>query len=530
MLHAGTGMITKMLAAPLRTHDLSKTVELHPELHANDILVADRGFCSYGGWHWQNGLNSCATGSASAFGELTFGRVVGRTIDPDGTAGGDPATTEYFVYDTTSNVLAPLDARVGAFPSALTPAEDYGQIVLRIDATGTPTRRYLWGPGVDRIIADEEVNTGAAEDIVWTLTDHQNSVRDLARYTTATGLTTVEEHIDYDAHGKPLSPSGVDAVIGSTGRLYDEATDLRDHDQRWYDVATARWLSQDPIAFAAGDANLYRYCGNDPVNGVDPSGLAGHHWVPEAVSRDLYALQIITRDAWEYFRRGTYGVMPYDHAGDTWNGVKHLQYNDAVESLIRRFQASVGKPLNEAQARLLLTWIQEGKCSDGAFLKANKDLFKTIWTWRKGYLQSITVAEAAKRASSDLTKKELKAIAKWRVDGVVTEELTGRARKAWGKLGKEVLEKSAKYTVRILIPLALMNAAVKGHAGEGGSGKSGAVGAFLETQRELVAADLVEGLVAPPAKGVIDWFWVYLGLDKGAERMEAKRFDPYYKQ
>ena len=200
-------------------------------------------------------------------------RLVGRTIDPDGTAGGDPATTEYFVYDTTSSVLAPLDPRVGAFPSALTPAEDYGQIVLRIDATGAPTHRYLWGPGVDQIIADEEVDTGAAEDIVWTLTDHQNNVRDHARYDTATGLTTIEEHIDYDAFGKPLSPSGVDVVLGSTGRLYDEATGLRDHDQRWYDVATARWLSQDPIAFAAGDANLYRYCGNDPVNAVDPTGL-----------------------------------------------------------------------------------------------------------------------------------------------------------------------------------------------------------------------------------------------------------------
>ncbi len=47
MLHAGTGMITKMLASPLRTHDMSKTAELHPELQANDLLVADRGFCSY---------------------------------------------------------------------------------------------------------------------------------------------------------------------------------------------------------------------------------------------------------------------------------------------------------------------------------------------------------------------------------------------------------------------------------------------------------------------------------------------------
>ena len=47
LLHAGTGMITKMLAAPLRTHDMSKMVDLHPELQTGDLLVADRGFCSY---------------------------------------------------------------------------------------------------------------------------------------------------------------------------------------------------------------------------------------------------------------------------------------------------------------------------------------------------------------------------------------------------------------------------------------------------------------------------------------------------
>ncbi len=47
LLHAGTGMITKMLAAPLRTHDMSKTVQLHPELQKGDLLVSDRGFCSY---------------------------------------------------------------------------------------------------------------------------------------------------------------------------------------------------------------------------------------------------------------------------------------------------------------------------------------------------------------------------------------------------------------------------------------------------------------------------------------------------
>ena len=46
MIHAGTGMITKMLTRPLRTHDMSGAVDLHPELGAGDVLVADRGFCS----------------------------------------------------------------------------------------------------------------------------------------------------------------------------------------------------------------------------------------------------------------------------------------------------------------------------------------------------------------------------------------------------------------------------------------------------------------------------------------------------
>jgi hypothetical protein len=47
LFHAGTGMVLHLLAAPLRTHDLSQVVELHPDLRPGDVLVADRGFCSY---------------------------------------------------------------------------------------------------------------------------------------------------------------------------------------------------------------------------------------------------------------------------------------------------------------------------------------------------------------------------------------------------------------------------------------------------------------------------------------------------
>jgi hypothetical protein len=46
-MHAATGMIVRMLTGPLRTHEMSGVAQLHPELRAGDVLVADRGFCSY---------------------------------------------------------------------------------------------------------------------------------------------------------------------------------------------------------------------------------------------------------------------------------------------------------------------------------------------------------------------------------------------------------------------------------------------------------------------------------------------------
>jgi hypothetical protein len=47
LMHLGTGMITKMLSSPLRTSDITRMVEVHPELKRNDVLLADRIFCSF---------------------------------------------------------------------------------------------------------------------------------------------------------------------------------------------------------------------------------------------------------------------------------------------------------------------------------------------------------------------------------------------------------------------------------------------------------------------------------------------------
>ena len=46
---------------------------------------------------------------------------------------------------------------------------------------------------------------------------------------------------------------------------------------RYYDAAAGRFLSEDPTREAGGDADLYRYAGNDPINNLDPSGHDAKH-------------------------------------------------------------------------------------------------------------------------------------------------------------------------------------------------------------------------------------------------------------
>src|SRR5262245_16710431 len=40
-----------------------------------------------------------------------------------------------------------------------------------------------------------------------------------------------------------------------------------------YDPTIGRWITEDAEGFQAGDANLYRYLGNNAPNATDPSGL-----------------------------------------------------------------------------------------------------------------------------------------------------------------------------------------------------------------------------------------------------------------
>jgi RHS repeat-associated protein len=143
---------------------------------------------------------------------------------------------------------------------------DGQNIVLSFNGSGTQTHRYLHGNGVDQVLADEN----AQGQTIWTLADHQGSIRDVLDNT-----GTLQNHIVYDSFGKITSQTNasVTSIYAYTGREYDSETGLYFYRARYYDPNTGGFISEDPIGFEAGDNNLYRYVGNSPTNFNDPSGL-----------------------------------------------------------------------------------------------------------------------------------------------------------------------------------------------------------------------------------------------------------------
>ena len=47
LFHAGKGLLLEVIAAPMRSHDMAGITGILPLLMARDVLVADRGFCSF---------------------------------------------------------------------------------------------------------------------------------------------------------------------------------------------------------------------------------------------------------------------------------------------------------------------------------------------------------------------------------------------------------------------------------------------------------------------------------------------------
>jgi RHS repeat-associated protein len=183
-------------------------------------------------------------------------------------ASGNPVSR--VSYDTNGGVVSTRYYGLDGWDTAKpTPAgTETFDVWVQFDSPDHPyyVREWLYGPGFNDPVAT--FNSDGSQ-YYWYQADRLGSIR-VRTDMYGTPLAT----LTYDAFGQLVSGTLTDP-FGFQGMFYDADSQTYQDRARMYDPAIGRFYSQDPLRFAAGDVNLYRYVGNSPTNATDPSGLVG---------------------------------------------------------------------------------------------------------------------------------------------------------------------------------------------------------------------------------------------------------------
>lgn len=141
-------------------------------------------------------------------------------------------------------------------------------LVAELNGTGTSVEaEYSYYPGLDRLHA-----LIAAGDQYFAHEDVTGSVIALANSESEIGRIYV-----YNAHGALIDGyddagfAGADRARFKGALWLGPEVDMYYMRNRWYEVKSGRFLSEDPVGMSGG-INAYTYAGNDPTNHADPTG------------------------------------------------------------------------------------------------------------------------------------------------------------------------------------------------------------------------------------------------------------------
>ena len=188
------------------------------------------------------------------------------TKDP--ALGGTSIQTVTYEYDYYGNCVVADGTQYyyDGWNPALKDATGNAKWVAWGELAGGSFNQYMHGDQVGQLFS--QVNDGTPTS-PWYLQDYQNSVVGTTDF-----YGNIQSWTIYDAYGNVWGAEGTAPPTewGYQGERYDSATGLYEMGARYYDPTVGKWTTQDPMSFAAGDSNLYRYVNNSPTNWTDPSG------------------------------------------------------------------------------------------------------------------------------------------------------------------------------------------------------------------------------------------------------------------
>ncbi|KAF4516168.1 hypothetical protein B566_EDAN000406 [Ephemera danica] len=203
-------------------------VKLTYDLNGNLASVTEAKKTTTYTWNVRNQLTGISGPSfAASFTYDSLGRRTGKTVQ---------GATTNFVYDG----LNPVQEKAGA----------------------TVTANLLTGLGIDEFFQRTD---GVGNRAL--LTDALGSTVALGD-----GTGTIQTQYTYEPFGYATTSGQANSTSYKYTGREDDGSGLYYYRARYYHPRLQRFISEDPLGFGGGDANLYGYVWHNPLNYIDPSG------------------------------------------------------------------------------------------------------------------------------------------------------------------------------------------------------------------------------------------------------------------